>query len=128
MNTLITSGIRISVESAYRPDESKAEEGAFFFSYQVTIQNNSDITVQLKRRHWHIFDSCGECYEVKGEGVVGELPILAPGESFKYVSGCRLRSDIGKMFGTYHMERLFDGQVFFVKIPVFNLVAPFRLN
>ncbi len=128
MKTLVTSGIQISVESFFQPGQSHPDQMHYFFAYRITIKNNSDATVQLKRRHWYIFDSNGKKSEVEGEGVIGETPILSPGEEFQYVSGCNLTTDIGRMFGTYQMERIFDGQTFFVKIPVFHLIAPFRNN
>ena len=128
MKTLVTSGIQISVESYFQPEQSHPEQLHYFFAYRITIKNYSDATVQLKRRHWQIFDSCGKKSEVEGEGVVGETPILSPGEEFQYVSGCNLTTDMGRMFGVYQMERIFDGQTFNVKIPVFHMIAPFRNN
>lgn len=128
MKTLVTSGIKITVESFYQPEQSHPKHSHYFFAYRITIKNNSDVTVQLKKRHWYIFDSCGTKSEVEGDGVVGETPVLAPGEEFQYVSGCNLTTDMGRMFGAYQMMRVIDDKLFFVKIPVFYLVTPYRYN
>jgi ApaG protein len=98
------------------------------FAYRITIANQSEYTVKLLRRHWYITDSVHGTSEVEGEGVVGQQPVLEPGETHQYVSGCAIKSDIGKMYGTYLMERSIDGQFFEVKIPEFLLVAPFYNN
>jgi ApaG protein len=82
----------------------------------------------LIHRHWHIFDAGFTQREVNGEGVVGQQPVLEPGQSHKYVSGCNLKSGIGKMLGTYEMERVVDGAKFSVNIPEFTMIAPLRLN
>jgi len=98
------------------------------FAYKIDIRNNSEYTVKLLRRHWHIHDANGVVREVEGEGVVGQQPVLEPGEAHQYVSGCNLKSGLGKMCGTYQMERLVDGRSFMVEIPEFTLVVPYRLN
>jgi ApaG protein len=128
MPTAITNDIKISVETAFQPQRFASADGDYTFAYRITIENHSDHTVKLLRRHWHIIDSVNEKTEVEGDGVVGLQPVLEPGESHQYVSGCALRSDIGKMFGTYTMERQFDGKLIEVKIPEFRLIAPFRMN
>ncbi len=84
--------------------------------------------MKLLRRHWHIYDANGVVREVEGEGVVGQQPVLEPGDSHQYVSGCNLKTGLGKMRGTYQMERLADGRNFTVEIPEFTLVVPYRLN
>ena len=84
--------------------------------------------MQLLRRHWYIYDSNGTVREVEGEGVVGLQPVIEPGEIHEYVSGCNLRTSIGKMTGTYLVERVVDGKQFQVQIPEFNMIAPYRLN
>jgi ApaG protein len=94
----------------------------------VFIENHSENTVQLKRRHWHIKDAGYSPREVEGEGVVGQQPILEPGESHIYVSGCNLKSGIGKMYGSYIMERIIDGREVEIKIPEFNMIVPDRNN
>ena len=128
MNTQITAGVKVSVDVIYQPEYSNPEKSHFMFSYQITIENTSEYTVQLLNRHWDIFDAIGELSQVDGEGVVGEKPILSPGEIHQYVSGCNLKSEIGHMSGYYEMIREFDGQIFIVDIPRFNLIASFKLN
>lgn len=126
--TQITHGIKISVETKFRNEHSIAEQRHYLFSYTIVIENNSEYTVQLISRHWDIFDSSGDYSQVDGEGVVGEQPVLQPGEIFEYESACSLTTDIGKMRGTYLMERKIDGARFYVNIPEFELVIPQRLN
>lgn len=128
MNTQITSGVKVSVDVIYQAEYSNPAKMHFMFSYQVTIENISDITVQLTHRHWDIFDAIGEFKTVKGEGVVGEQPVLPPGSTYQYVSGCNLKSEIGYMTGHYEMIKETDRSNFQVKIPRFNLIAAFKLN
>ncbi len=128
MATQITDGVKVSVETVYQPEYSNPENGHFMFAYKITIENLGDYSVQLLRRHWHIFDSSGTHREVEGEGVVGQQPIIEPGEQHVYVSGCNLKSDMGTMKGTYQMLRELDGSLFEVTIPKFDLIAPHRLN
>lgn len=101
---------------------------SYFFVYQVTIENHSPHTVQLLARHWIIWDSNGITHEVKGDGVIGEQPILAPGEMHEYTSFCPLTTELGRMHGTYRMKRNSDGLEFQVNIPQFDLVADFKMN
>lgn len=126
--TFVTKGIKISVEAKYRAEHSSVEHRHFLFSYMIVIENNSEYTVQLLTRHWEIFDSCGETSIVDGEGVVGEQPVLDPGERFEYESACSITTDMGRMKGTYLMERKIDGARFYVTIPEFELIAPARLS
>jgi len=128
MITQVTSGVKVSVESFYRPDQSNPALHQFVFAYRITITNSSDYSIQLRRRHWFILDSNSANREVEGEGVIGEQPIIGTGESYQYVSGCNLDSEIGKMYGTYLMERLIDKKNFYVRIPEFQLAVPYRLN
>lgn len=128
MNTQITSGVKVSVDVVYQPEYSNPAKMHFMFSYQITIENLGDVTIQLINRHWDIFDSIGEFKKVEGEGVVGEQPILVPGASYQYVSGCNLKSEIGYMEGHYEMIKEIDGSIFHVEIPRFNLIASFKLN
>lgn len=128
MVTQTTQGIRVSVVTEYQPAYSSPSQHHYVFTYRITIENQSDFTIQLLRRHWHVFDAGFMKREVEGEGVIGQQPILEPGQSHQYVSGCNLKSGIGKMEGTYLMERIVDGSRFTVNIPSFSLVAPFRLN
>jgi len=128
MITQVTSRVKVSVEVFYRPDQSNPAQSQHVFAYRITITNNSDYSIQLKRRHWFIIDSCATNREVEGEGVVGEQPIIGTGESYQYVSGSNLDSEIGKMYGTYLMEKLIDKKQFYVRIPEFQLVVPYKLN
>ena len=128
METSITKGIRISVQPTFRPEQSAPREKKFVFSYEIIIENNSGNIVQLLRRHWYIFDSIGTQREVEGEGVVGEQPVLRPGEKFKYQSWCPLSSEFGKMYGTFLMYREDNDEEFEVIIPTFHLVCPVRMN
>jgi ApaG protein len=128
MGIAITDGIKITVETEYQPEYSSPMNMHFVYAYKVHIENNSEYTVQLLKRHWMIYDADGTFKEVEGDGVVGQQPILESGETHQYVSGCTLKSSIGKMLGTYLMERLIDGKKFKVEIPTFVLVPPFRLN
>lgn len=128
MATTTTQGVTVSVTTSYLPDYSSPAQDHYVFAYRITIRNDSSQTVKLLRRHWHIFDANGTIREVEGEGVVGQQPVLEPGESHQYVSGCNLKTGLGKMTGTYQMERLVDGRLFQVHIPEFTLVVPYRLN
>ncbi|GIV36243.1 MAG: protein ApaG [Cyclobacteriaceae bacterium] len=128
MVTQTTQGIKVSVETEYQPAYSSPSQHHYVFTYRITIENQSEFTIQLLRRHWHVHDAGFLKREVEGEGVVGQQPILEPGQWHQYVSGCNLKSGIGKMEGTYLMERIVDGTRFNVHIPPFALIAPFRLN
>lgn len=128
MITHITEGVKVSVETFYQPDYSQPMNAEYMFAYRIIIQNESEFTVKLLRRHWYIFDSNGALREVEGEGVIGQQPVIEPQQSHQYVSGCHLKTEMGKMHGTYLMERIIDGKFFYVNIPEFQLVAPFKLN
>ncbi len=128
MISKISEGITISVETYYQPEYSNPVNGEYMFAYRITIENNNLFAVKLLRRHWHIYDSNGSLREVEGEGVVGVQPQISPGESYQYVSGCNLRSEIGKMYGTYQMENMNSKKQFDVVIPSFEMCAPFKLN
>ncbi|NCD69318.1 Co2+/Mg2+ efflux protein ApaG [Mucilaginibacter agri] len=128
MVTTITDGVKVSVETQYQPEYSNPASDHYMFAYKINIENLGDTTVQLLRRHWEIFDSNGEHREVEGEGVVGEQPVIEPGSSHEYISGCNLKSDMGSMKGEYQMVRLLDNSLFDVQIPQFYMVAPYRMN
>jgi ApaG protein len=128
MVTKITDGVKISVETIYQPEYSNPANEHFMFAYRVNIENLTENSVQLLNRHWHIFDSNGTRREVEGEGVVGQQPIIEPGDNHEYVSGCNLKTDMGSMKGSYEMERIVDGVKFRVNIPEFYLIAPYKLN
>jgi ApaG protein len=124
----VTEGVKVSVVTEYQSDYSNPRQAHFVFTYKVIIENHSDNTIKLLRRHWNIYDSNGIVREVEGEGVVGQQPVLEPGEIHEYVSGCNLRTNLGKMTGSYLMERVLDGRQFKVIIPEFTLIVPYRLN
>lgn len=128
MVSSVTEGIKVSVKTEYQADYSSPLQAHYVFTYRITIENASEYTIQLLRRHWTIYDSNGTIREVEGEGVVGQQPVLEPGEVHEYVSGCNLRSSMGKMIGTYLVERIIDGKHLQVTIPEFTMVAPFKLN
>jgi len=123
-----TKGIKVSVETMYQPTYSKPLNYEYVHAYRITIENMSSITVQLLRRHWYIWDSNNILREVEGEGVIGQQPTLKPGESHQYVSGCPLRTEMGKMYGTFLMQDQDSLATFKVNIPEFELVAPFKMN
>ncbi|MCG7856125.1 Co2+/Mg2+ efflux protein ApaG [Flavihumibacter sp.] len=128
MNSTTTQGVEVSVETYYQPDYSNPLAGEFMFAYRITIDNHNNFSVKLHRRHWHIFDSNGDHREVEGEGVVGVQPMLTPGDRYQYVSGCNLRSEMGRMSGTYQMENMDTKKFFDVDIPAFEMVVPFKNN
>ncbi|MEO1515956.1 MAG: Co2+/Mg2+ efflux protein ApaG [Bacteroidota bacterium] len=128
MTTLTTNGIKISVRTVYQPEHSAPHRQQYIHAYQITIENLSNTTVQLLRRHWIILDSNGTKREVEGEGVRGEQPILTPGQTHRYHSWSPLLTDIGKMYGTFLMARQVDNRQFRVRIPEFKLIAPFKMN
>ena len=123
MYSTTTHSIVISVEPYYLDDESAPVDHRYVWAYKVTIQNRGSDTVQLKSRYWRITDAQGRTQEVRGEGVVGEQPILAPGESFEYTSGTPLTTSSGIMVGRYYMETV-DGRGLEVDIPAFSLDSP----
>lgn len=120
--------MNIVVETFYQAAQSKPLNAEYLFAYRITIENLGNVPVKLLRRHWHIIDSNGEIREVEGDGVVGQQPTIAPGESYQYVSSCNLNSDMGKMYGTYIMEDLYTKKLMTVTIPEFQLIAPFKNN
>jgi len=128
MVSAITEGVKVSVVTEYQPAHSSPMHAHYVFTYRITIENGSEHTVQLMHRYWTIYDANGLVREVSGEGVVGQQPVLEPGESHAYVSGCNLKTGMGKMKGVYIMERLFDGRQITVNIPEFMLITPYRLN
>lgn len=128
MVTAVTSGIKITVNTEYREDHSNPHNYLYLFSYHVTIENLNDFSVQLLRRHWKITDSNSDYREVKGDGVIGQQPVIEPGQSYEYESACNLNTDTGKMHGHYTFQKVLDGMLFEVEIPEFYMVAPYRLN
>jgi len=130
MYSATTNAIRVTVEPTFLEDQSAPSDDHYVWAYQVTIENTGGDTVQLINRHWRITDAMGRMQEVKGEGVVGEQPRLAPGEQFEYTSGTPLGTPSGIMMGTYEMEDE-AGARFEIDIPAFSLDSPYqarRLN
>lgn len=127
MSDAITDHIRVEVLARYSPENSRPLQDTWIFQYTVRITNQGTETVELLSRHWIITDALGHTEEVKGPGVVGEQPILAPGESFKYSSWCPLRTPTGRMHGTYQMIRA-GGSGFDIEIAPFALKAPYLVN
>ena len=123
MYSAVTRHIEITVLPEFQPERSDEERGTFFWSYTVEIANTGTTAVQLTHRHWIITDAAGRREEVRGEGVVGEQPVLAPGESFRYTSGCPLPTPSGFMAGTYRMVEQ-GGAAFEAAIPMFPLDRP----
>ncbi|KAF7598715.1 MAG: Co2+/Mg2+ efflux protein ApaG [Candidatus Dactylopiibacterium carminicum] len=119
--------ISISIRPQYLPEQSDPEEQRYVFAYQVNIRNEGSVGVKLLSRHWVITDAVGNVEEVRGEGVVGEQPELAPGEEFEYSSGCPLPTAFGSMRGSYQFVAD-DGTGFEAEIPEFFLVGPRTLH
>ncbi|HSI04075.1 MAG: Co2+/Mg2+ efflux protein ApaG [Myxococcota bacterium] len=119
--------MQVEVESFYVPERSKPERGYYFFAYHITITNRGDVSAQLLTRHWVITDGNGQVQEVRGDGVVGEQPRLAPGESFDYTSACPLQTPFGTMEGSYNFVAD-TGEEFDATIPLFMLAVPSALN
>jgi ApaG protein len=130
MYQAVTDGIKVSVTPYFLEDQSSPEENHYVWAYRISIENQGGQTVQLRNRFWQITDAMGQIEEVEGAGVVGEQPVLKPGESFKYTSGAPLSTASGIMVGSYEMEGA-DGRMFDVAIPAFSLDSPhqpIRLN
>ncbi len=123
MYSAVTRAIRVEVEPTYLDEQSDPDEGQFVWAYRVMIANEGSETVQLLSRYWHITDGMGRVQEVRGAGVVGEQPVLDPGESYEYTSGTPLPTSSGIMRGTYQM-RSGSGEKFDIEIPAFSLDSP----
>ncbi|MBL7471709.1 Co2+/Mg2+ efflux protein ApaG [Robertkochia sediminum] len=128
MITKVTKGIKISVKTSYEGTFFKNYRNHFAFGYHITIENQSKDPVQLLARHWEIYDALNPLEMVDGEGVIGKKPVLHPGETHTYSSGCLLTSPIGAMKGHYMMINYASTQHFKVYVPTFRLSAPFTLN
>jgi len=124
----VTRGIKISVETKFEGTFYKNYKINFAYGYNVTIENQSKDVVQLNARHWTIYDALNNIEIVSGEGVIGQKPILQPGETHTYTSGCLLTSPFGAMKGFYSMVNYTTAKNFEVIIPTFKLSAPFALN
>ena len=123
----VTRGIRVKVRAKYISDHSDPERSRWFFAYTVTIENEGDERAQLLSRHWIITDANGNVEEVQGPGVIGEQPVIDPGERFEYTSACPLSTPFGSMHGTYQMVTA-QGTTFDAEIAPFSLAAPTALN
>ena len=123
----VTRGVRVRVQSRYDPKRSSPAAGQWYFPYTITITNEGAETVQLMTRHWLITDGNNKVHEVRGPGVVGDQPVLQPGESFTYTSGCPLGTPFGMMEGTYQMVTA-GGEQFDATIAAFELGQPYSVH
>ncbi len=128
MSVEITNGIKVSVESRFSERFSTIVENKYIYQYTISITNKSNFSVQLLKREWFIFDSLDFPRIVRGEGVIGEQPIIEPGDTFSYSSSCDLQSTLGKMEGNYIFQNLVTSEILKVKIPTFQLLYPNLLN
>ncbi|HEY8352643.1 MAG TPA: Co2+/Mg2+ efflux protein ApaG [Sphingomonadales bacterium] len=124
MYKAITRHILVTVQPFFLSEKSAPEENRYVWGYRVQIENQGEDTVQLRSRFWRITDAFGRVQEVRGEGVVGEQPVLAPGEVYEYTSGAPLSTPSGVMVGTYSMVSITSGESFEVAIPAFSLDSP----
>lgn len=123
MYRTVTNDIQVTVTPSYLPDRSSVEHSRYFWAYKIEIVNLGSRTVQLKTRHWRITDALGKLQEVRGPGVIGEQPVIKPGERFEYTSGVPLTTATGMMIGTFQMVTE-DGEQFDVEVPGFSLDSP----
>jgi len=128
MVSKISEGVTVNVETFYQPEYSNPSTSEFMFAYRISILNSNAFPVKLLRRHWYINDATGSLREVEGEGVVGVQPQINPNGEYKYVSGCNMRTEMGKMYGTYLMENVNNKRSFEVIIPSFEMTVPFKMN
>ena len=119
-----TRGLLVRARPEYRADQSDPDEGRWVCAYEIEVENHSDATVRLVARSWTITDGRGQVHRVHGPGVVGETPTLAPGDAFRYVSGCPLATPSGAMVGAYHMIDQASGEAFDIAVPPFSLDLP----
>lgn len=119
-----TANLLVRVAPRFLPEESKPDQGRFVWAYSIEIENRSPDTVQLISRHWRITDANGLTQEVRGPGVVGQQPVLRPGERFEYTSACPLATSSGMMCGSYQMVRIDTGAAFDIAVPAFALDSP----
>ncbi len=120
-----TRAIQVTARPAYQEEQSSPGENRYVWAYHIRIENLGTETVQLLNRYWHITDSLGHVEEVRGPGVVGEQPVLRPGEAYEYTSGCPLSTPSGIMLGRYEMQGA-QGEPFEVEIPAFSLDSPYQ--
>ena len=122
--TATTQGVKVSVRSFFLADKSNPDEGEFFWAYRIRIENQSDETVQVLKRTWHITDAQGRTQSLHGDGVVGETPVIDPGKAFEYTSGTPLNTPSGFMRGMYHAIVVPTGEKLDLTIPAFSLDSP----
>ena len=127
MSDTTTNGIRVQVKSQFLPDRSSPADEQYVFAYHIKISNVGTDVAQLISRHWIITNADGDTEEVQGPGVVGEQPVLQPGEQFEYTSFCPLKTNVGTMHGSYTMATP-DGEAFQARIAPFTLAVPYALN
>jgi ApaG protein len=128
MVSKISEGVEVSIETFFQKDYSNPMQNEYMFAYRITIGNHNSFPVKLLRRYWEVFDSNSEQRVVEGEGVVGVQPLIMPGKHYQYVSGCHLKSEMGKMQGYYTMENIETRDLIKVNIPAFKMIAPVKLN
>src|SRR5262245_54756954 len=128
MVSKLSQGVTVSVETFYQPDYSNPANNEFMFAYRITIENNNAFAVRLLRSLWLIFAATGSVRGVEGVGVIGVQPLINPGTKYQYISGCNLKTEMGKMYGTYQMENVNNKKLFEVAIPAFEMTVPFKLN
>lgn len=119
-----TAGMVVRVAPEFLPEESKPEESRFVWSYTIEIENRRADSVQLLSRFWRITDENGVTQEVRGPGVIGQQPVIGPGQSFRYTSAAPLAAPSGMMMGAYSMQRVDSGEAFDISVPIFNLDSP----
>jgi ApaG protein len=119
-----TAGVLVRVEPQFLPEESEPDEGRYVWAYTIEIENRSPDSVQLVSRFWKITDENGLTQEVRGPGVIGQQPVIAPGESFRYTSAAPLAAPSGVMLGAYSMQRVDNGEAFDIAVPAFALESP----
>lgn len=119
--------IQVEAEAEFVASQSEPENGRFVFAYHVTVTNTGSVAARLLSRHWVITNGTGDTQEVRGDGVIGEQPLLAPGQEFRYTSGSVLETPVGSMHGSYHMQAE-DGHFFNTPIPAFTLAMPRALH
>jgi ApaG protein len=127
MSEMVTNGVRVIVQPEFLEAQSDPVAGLWLHAYHVTVENEGDVPVTLMARHWVITNARGEVEHVRGPGVIGHQPVLEPGESFRYSSGCPMNTSVGTMHGSYQMVRE-DGLKFNAEIAPFTLAEPFALN
>lgn len=126
MFSKVTHAIKVTAIPQFLDQHSEPDEDHFVWAYTIQLENNGDETVQLLNRHWKITDAHGLTQEVRGEGVIGEQPVLKPGEAYRYTSGTALGTSSGIMFGEYEMETP-EGQRFHIEVPAFSLDSPYQV-